>query len=321
MTDVTILGSPTDDGQADQRSLADVLSLAAVGAGVFRADPLPGGPPAVFGGQLLGQSVVAAGRTVHDGMTPTSMHAYFERPGDPATPIDYAVDEIRDSRSSARRLVRGTQYGRLVSTAELSFSRDSAGRADPVRPAVDPEAATWSIDDAPVQHREGLSTWLHGLCTMLRLDVRFLHEPVRLQVMRRGRAPAGERFLVRPADPIPEDPLVQAAAVAYLSDMFLLAGSLGPRGVLMGGRNPPRGECGPLDLVRRRRPRRRLAASRDGAGQIVAGARIVSRGDLRARRSSGGGHDAGRSGASARWQPTVVSDSSFPSSEWNPTRS
>nr|WP_246372149.1 acyl-CoA thioesterase domain-containing protein [Gordonia humi] len=195
---------------------------------------MPGGPPAVFGGQLLGQSVVAAGRTVHDGMTPTSMHAYFERPGDPATPIDYAVDEIRDSRSSARRLVRGTQYGRLVSTAELSFSRDSAGRADPVRPAVDPEAATWSIDDAPVQHREGLSTWLHGLCTMLRLDVRFLHEPVRLQVMRRGRAPAGERFLVRPADPIPEDPLVQAAAVAYLSDMFLLAGSLGPRGVLMG---------------------------------------------------------------------------------------
>lgn len=93
---------------------------------------------------------------------------------------------------------------------------------------------------APVQSQpvpgRGQRSWLAGLTQLLRREVRFFEEPVRSLILRTGSAPPGQRFLVRPADDLPDDPVTQAAAVAYLSDMFLLAGSLGPRGIVMGDR-------------------------------------------------------------------------------------
>ncbi|ASR03162.1 acyl-CoA thioesterase [Gordonia rubripertincta] len=217
-------------------NLADILNPAQLGDMVFRGAPRLGLPGNVFGGQLLGQSVTAAGRTVPPGYLPHSLHAYFERPGDWARPIDYLVDATRDGRSSARRRVVAVQGADLLATVELSLRPVSDAHPEADHPAVDAGQASWTPEPADDDHARQLRSWLAALTSMLRLDVRFFEEPARSRVLRTGSAPPRQRFLVRPADPLPKEPLLHAAAVAYLSDMFLLSASLGPLGVVMGDR-------------------------------------------------------------------------------------
>src|SRR5499426_885689 len=80
----------------------------------------------VFGGQVAGQALVAAGRTVDHGMV-HSLHAYFLRPGDPRVPIIYDVDRIRDGRSFTTRRVVAIQHGEAIFTMAVSFHRDEPG--------------------------------------------------------------------------------------------------------------------------------------------------------------------------------------------------
>src|ERR671923_64624 len=80
----------------------------------------------VFGGQVAGQALVAAGRTVDRGRV-HSLHAYFLRPGDPAVPIVYEVDRIRDGRSFTTRRVVGIQHGQAILNLSASFHVDEPG--------------------------------------------------------------------------------------------------------------------------------------------------------------------------------------------------
>ncbi|MCK0516676.1 acyl-CoA thioesterase II [Williamsia sp. DF01-3] len=219
---------------AEQASLTQILDLAELGDNTFRARARSGLRAHVFGGQLLGQSVVAAGRTVAAGQLPHSLHAYFERSGGWAQPITYHVEVTRDGRSSARRRVVAVQGSVRLATVELSFHLGGGVSGTPARPQVDANEASWSPDAVGEELAVQLRSWLAGLTQMMRLEVRFFEEPVRSRTLRTGWAPPGQRFLVRSADALPDDPLIQAAAVAYLSDLFLLAGSLGPRGIVMG---------------------------------------------------------------------------------------
>src|SRR5205085_4097097 len=74
----------------------------------------------VFGGQVAGQALVAAGRTVDRGAV-HSLHAYFLRPGDPTIPILYEVDRIRDGRSFTTRRVIAIQHGQAIFNLSASF--------------------------------------------------------------------------------------------------------------------------------------------------------------------------------------------------------
>ena len=74
----------------------------------------------VFGGQVAGQALVAAGRTVEHGLV-HSLHAYFLRPGDPRVPIIYDVDRIRDGRSFTTRRVVAIQHGKAIFNLSASF--------------------------------------------------------------------------------------------------------------------------------------------------------------------------------------------------------
>ncbi|MSW05812.1 MAG: acyl-CoA thioesterase II, partial [Actinobacteria bacterium] len=75
----------------------------------------------VFGGQVAGQALVAAGRTVEASRALHSLHSYFLRPGDPAVPIIYEVDRIRDGRSFTTRRVVAIQHGRPIFNLSASF--------------------------------------------------------------------------------------------------------------------------------------------------------------------------------------------------------
>ena len=81
----------------------------------------------MFGGQVAGQALVAAGRTVESDRPVHSLHAYFLRPGDPTVPIVYDVDRIRDGRSFTTRRVVAIQHGRAIFNLSASFHVEEPG--------------------------------------------------------------------------------------------------------------------------------------------------------------------------------------------------
>ena len=81
----------------------------------------------VFGGQVAGQALVAAGRTVPAERHVHSLHAYFLRPGDPTIPIVYEVDRIRDGRSFTTRRVVAVQHGKAIFHLSASFQVEEPG--------------------------------------------------------------------------------------------------------------------------------------------------------------------------------------------------
>jgi len=88
---------------------------------LYTGEALQMGLPRVFGGQVLGQALNAAVRTVEPERRPHSLHAYFLRPGDITRPIIYEVDPIRDGRSFSTRRVVAKQKGKAIFNASISF--------------------------------------------------------------------------------------------------------------------------------------------------------------------------------------------------------
>lgn len=105
----------------------DVLTLRALGATTFEGDslPVPGGR--VFGGQVLGQGVVAAGRTVDEDRHIHSLHAYFLRAGDATKPIRFEVEVLRDGGSFSARRVHALQEDRPLLSMITSFQLTQDG--------------------------------------------------------------------------------------------------------------------------------------------------------------------------------------------------
>lgn len=105
--------------------LVDLLDLEQIEVNMFRGKTLGGG--FVFGGQVLGQALVAAARTVDEQRLPHSMHGYFLRPGDSDVPILFDVDRIRDGKSFTTRRVVAIQHGKAIFNMSVSFQVQEKG--------------------------------------------------------------------------------------------------------------------------------------------------------------------------------------------------
>jgi acyl-CoA thioesterase-2 len=186
-------------------TLVDILDLERIEEDIFRGSSPEEGPQRVFGGQVAGQALVAAGRTVPPERAVHSLHAYFIRPGDPEVPIVYMVDRTRDGRSFSTRRVTAIQHGRAIFTLQASFHRAEGGldHQVPMPEAPDPE----SLPDPWGRPRP--------------IEIRYTSGP---PWARTGGRPRGERNMVwlRARGPLPDDRLVHVCAVAYASDMSLL---------------------------------------------------------------------------------------------------
>src|SRR3954469_15891986 len=101
--------------------LLDLLDLEQIEVNMFRGRSPEERVQRVFGGQVAGQALVAAGRTVPADRPVHSLHAYFLRPGDPNVPIVYEVDRIRDGRSFTTRRVVAIQHGKAIFHLSASF--------------------------------------------------------------------------------------------------------------------------------------------------------------------------------------------------------
>src|SRR5580700_11933054 len=122
--------------------LLELLDLEAIEVNIFRGVSPDEKRQRVFGGQVAGQALVAAGRTVEGDRPVHSLHAYFLRPGDPTVPILYEVDRIRDGKSFTTRRVVAIQHGRAIFNLSASFHIHETGAFDhqfPMPSAPDPE--------------------------------------------------------------------------------------------------------------------------------------------------------------------------------------
>jgi acyl-CoA thioesterase II len=116
-------------GQGAVDDLIKLLDLEAIEVNIFRGRSPDVHRQRVFGGQVAGQALVAAARTVDDAYAVHSLHAYFLRPGDPSVPILYEVDRIRDGRSFITRRVVAIQHGKAIFNLAASFHISESGTA------------------------------------------------------------------------------------------------------------------------------------------------------------------------------------------------
>ena len=116
---------------SDTPSLVDILNLETIDVDLYRGASPDTQRQRVFGGQVAGQALVAAGRTVDPDRHVHSLHAYFLRPGDTTVPIVYHVDRIRDGRSFTTRRVVASQRGRVIKSIgdSVLFVNDDTVRA------------------------------------------------------------------------------------------------------------------------------------------------------------------------------------------------
>jgi acyl-CoA thioesterase-2 len=216
------MGSPLDQ-------LLRILDLEELEVNLFRGRSPEDGGLRVFGGQVAGQALVAACRTVARGLV-HSLHAYFLRPGDPKVPIVYQVDRIRDGRSFTTRRVVAIQHGEAIFHLSASFHPAEAGleHARPAPPAPDPETLpTWPERVAEIRSRmpAAVADW------MLRerpIDLRYVGSP---GMWSGEKQEAVCQVWMRADGRLPEAPALHQCVVAYASDMTLLDTTLLPHGI------------------------------------------------------------------------------------------
>ena len=210
--------------------LLSLLDLEPIEVNIFRGvSPPQGFSQRVFGGQVLGQALVAAMRTVEDRIC-HSLHAYFLIPGDPKVPILYEVDRSRDGKSFSSRRVVATQHGRPIFHMSVSFQIDEPGFEhqidapkvpDPESLPTEDEQRRAIADQVPAEHRE----------QFLRprpIELRFAD---RLNVLHPQKRPPNQAVWVRATGPLPDARGLHQCVLAYASDMTLLDTCLLPHGV------------------------------------------------------------------------------------------
>src|SRR5450631_3040683 len=109
------------------QDLLAILDLEELDINLFRGNSPQNGWQRVYGGQVIGQALVAAVRTVDASRSPHSLHAYFLLPGDPKVPIIYDVDRMRDGKSFTTRRVTARQHGHPIFSMLVSFHTDEPG--------------------------------------------------------------------------------------------------------------------------------------------------------------------------------------------------
>jgi len=215
--------------------LLGLLDLEELEVNIFRGRSPKEFRQRVFGGQVAGQALVAAGRTVERGIV-HSLHAYFLRPGDPTKPILYEVDRIRDGKTFTTRRVVAIQHGRAIFHLSASFQPPETGPEHqlPMPEAPPPETLpSW---------RERVEPFLGGVPAEVRkwmtrdraIDVRPVVFGDPFHPVRRNPQ---QLVWIKTSGPIPDSPLLHQCVVVYASDMSLLDTATLPHAIAWNDRN------------------------------------------------------------------------------------
>jgi acyl-CoA thioesterase-2 len=209
--------------------LLAILDLEELDLNLFRGNSPQSGWQRVFGGQVIGQALVAAVRTVDAGRPPHSMHAYFLLPGDPKVPIIYDVERLRDGGSFTTRRVTARQHGHPIFSMLVSFHGEEEG-LDHQAKMPDVPGPDSLPSEAEVREK---------VLPTMPDPVRKYYErerPIELRPVEFGRylgkkIPDGKFHVwMKTTGKLPDDPAIHRAVLAYTSDMGLLDTALVPHG-------------------------------------------------------------------------------------------
>ncbi len=203
--------------------LVELLDLEMIDVDLFRGRQPQTSMQRVFGGQVLGQALAAASRTVDPGRIVHSLHGYFLRAGDTAVPIIYRPEPTRDGGSFSSRRVVASQNGKPIFYMSASFQRPEPGldHQDPMPDeVVPPEEAPTLASVLEARSGRKAADW----------DKEWAALDVRLAGV------TGRQFWIRAAGKLPDDPALHACVLAYASDLTLLGASLLPHGIVIGDR-------------------------------------------------------------------------------------
>ncbi|MDQ1659974.1 MAG: acyl-CoA thioesterase [Cryptosporangiaceae bacterium] len=218
-------------GQAAVDDLVGLLDLEQLEVNIFRGRSPAVALQRVFGGQVAGQALVAAGRTVPDDRYVHSLHSYFIRPGDPAIPIIYTTERVRDGRSFTTRRVVAVQHGKPIFFLSASFQI--------VEDGLDHQGTMPDVphpDELPTmaEQIEANATRMGVYAEVPRpIDVRYVGSPGWVASGDRPTEPR-QRVWMRADGKLPDDRLLHACALTYASDMTLLDTVLSTHGEVWG---------------------------------------------------------------------------------------
>ena len=208
--------------------LINLLDLEQLENNLFRGQSENIGGPRVFGGQVLGQALTAAARTVDKKRTAHSLHAYFLRPGDMEFPIIYDVDRIRDGGSFTTRRVVAIQKGEPIFNTSISFHKKESG---PTHQIDMPDIPSPEECKSEIQIRKQIAERVPE-----KMRDFFLRErPIEIRSMpgedmfqEAKKKPPYKYMWMKAVDRLPHDISLHQAILAYASDMGLLSTSLNP---------------------------------------------------------------------------------------------
>jgi len=210
--------------QNDVDDLVDLLDLEDIEVNIFRGVSPDENRQRIFGGQVAGQALVAAARTIDDERAVHSLHAYFLRPGDPTVPVLYEVDRIRDGRSFTTRRVVGIQHGKAIFNLAASFHI-----AEPGLEHLEPMPDVPRADDLPTRAERFEA---HGIEDPFPdhphpLDVRYITTS---PLARSEPLPPVQQVWFRADGQLPDNQVLHTCLLTYASDMTLLDTTLLPHG-------------------------------------------------------------------------------------------
>lgn len=192
----------------------------------------------VFGGQVAGQALVAASRTVDANLWVHSLHAYFLHPGDTSVPIVYDVERLRDGRSFSSRRVVARQRGRTIFFMSTSFQVGEEGFShQDAAPQAPPPDSCPSLGEVLEKVSGGQRTRADWAREWAALDVRYAGDSRPGGGLDDPDHPARARVWLRTSGELPADPMLHACILAYASDLTLLGVTVVPHGTVIGSPN------------------------------------------------------------------------------------
>ena len=201
--------------------IEEILQVERIEKDIYRGGAFESFLQRTFGGQVAGQALVSATRTVDDAYTVHSLHGYFLRPGNPDIPAVFLVDRIRDGRSFCTRRVTGIQNGEAIFTMSASFhvhGDEGIEHQDRMPPAPDPESLPDRSENLSDDDHAVFKEWQN-------FDLRLVP---RDEMVTNEYFAAQQRVWFRYRHRLPDDQTIHVCTLAYMSDMTLLGSSKVP---------------------------------------------------------------------------------------------
>ncbi|GMR60442.1 hypothetical protein PMAYCL1PPCAC_30637, partial [Pristionchus mayeri] len=235
-----------DDDEAPKR-LVKSFNIETIDTNLYRSNALVRGlvgRDAVYGGQVIGQSLRAAQDTVGEDRNPHSMHCYFLKAGSVTKPIVYLVDRVREGGSFSTRIVKAIQEGEVLFTTQISFQKEESGGMEHSRimPKVPPPSELLSYRDLlkeALEKHERQATMTDHQAMLLEFKLEntpptfhrvYEHRPVDQKMFdfSEKKGINVQRSWIKTVVPYGDVPALQRQLAAYVSDSSVIDAGLFP---------------------------------------------------------------------------------------------